>query len=687
MRSSNNRPADQAPITPTRFSPLDEAGRPSRRWQPLPLVIAAVLLLALTAAWFVLTGRSLVVQIMPADAHSELSGGLALKLGSHYLLRPGEYRLAARADGYRPAGVTVVIGDELSHYLELALEPLPGQLAVTSEPAGAEVFLNDESRGTTPVRIDAIPGGEHILELRTARHLPRRETIAITGFGEQDAVTWQLEPAWGELTLHTLPEGAEVGIASDLRGVTPLTTELLQPGEEVTLKLAGYKQWQQTVAITAGEALTLPVIVLEPADGLVQVSSTPAGAAVTVNGRFAGHTPLELELAPDTRHQLTLFLEGYRTAQRHVDVVSGAEQNLQITLEAHLGHLRLQVTPADAEVRLDGTIRATNTSLELPARSYRLRVTAAGYQTHEQTVNVRPGIEQALDIRLVTAAEAHRAQRQDRLASKGGQTLLLMEPVGTFTMGSSRREPGRRANEALRTVQLQRPFYLADKPVTNAQFRRFRATHSSSHAERQTLDTDAQPVVRVTWSDAAHYCNWLSREEGLTPFYTESNGRITGHNASANGYRLPTEAEWEWAARTLPQGEPLTYPWGSDYPPTRVSGNFADQSALPLLGTGLSGYNDGFAVSSPVGRFPANARGLYDMGGNVAEWVHDWYGSTASPATAPAVDPLGPATGELHVVRGSSWRHSSLTELRLSFRDYGSEARDDVGFRIARYAD
>ena len=90
-------------------------------------------------------------------------------------------------------------------------------------------------------------------------------------------------------------------------------------------------------------------------------------------------------------------------------------------------------------------------------------------------------------------------------------------------------------------------------------------------------------------------------------------------------------------------------------------------------------------MPAPVGKFPPNALGLFDTGGNAAEWAHDYYSVTVDAAQV-AVDPMGPAQGNNHVIRGSSWKQSSVTDLRLSARDFGAAARNDVGFRIARYA-
>jgi formylglycine-generating enzyme required for sulfatase activity len=235
-------------------------------------------------------------------------------------------------------------------------------------------------------------------------------------------------------------------------------------------------------------------------------------------------------------------------------------------------------------------------------------------------------------------------------------------------------------------VSLHRAFYLQTHEVTNAQFRLFAKDHNSGQISSNSLNREHQPVAQVSWQQAASFCNWLSKREGLPLFYRESNGIITGYDPAAIGYRLPSEAEWAWAARA--DGDILLkFPWGDDFPPPADSlENYADNTSAYVTGRVLGGYTDGYVVSAPVGSFKPNQHRLYDMGGNVSEWVHDVY-RIPNANGATEVDPLGAQSGDNYVIRGASWSHSKIGELRLSYRDYGQAGRDDVGFRLARYAE
>ena len=120
-------------------------------------------------------------------------------------------------------------------------------------------------------------------------------------------------------------------------------------------------------------------------------------------------------------------------------------------------------------------------------------------------------------------------------------------------------------------------------------------------------------------------------------------------------------------------------------PPTAGSGNYADVSAASMVPYTISGYNDNFRGPAPPGTYASNELGIFDLAGNVSEWINDYYSVQLQRKTL--LDPLGPARGDYYVIRGSNYTHGRFSELRWTFRDYGSDPRPDVGFRIARFVE
>ena len=664
--------------------------RPPRRTRIISWVqvIAAVLtLFVLFALWFIFTAKSVKLEPNVADAEIEVLEGLRLKTGARYLLRPGEYNVRGQAAGYHDIKQVIEVGKQNQQTIPIVFERLPGIVQVTSTPSAAIVSLNGEQLGQTPISQE-VPAGQTTFLISAPRYKDGSITLDVEGMATEQSVHLDLAPNWGDISIPSQPEGASVLVdGSDTGSKTPGPAEILAGEHEISVQLPGYTPWKDLIWVEAGEQRTLNPVQLNPVQGALSIDSDPSSASVTINGEFKGTTPLRgVEVNPNEDLLVEVLLAGYHIDQQTISLIPGQETKLAIELKEETGEVELITDPEDIEFFVGGkrVELPADRKITLHAVNHQFEVKKDGYAGWVKEVAVRPGQAQVLKVQLLTITEAEIEYLKQNSTTVDGQELELLPP-SPIRMGASRSQPGRRANEPFRTTPLSRLFYLSKYEVTNADFRKFIRAHDSGDYHGHDLNRDQQPVVNVPWREAALYCNYLSEKQGLEPFYITRGDKVIDIRRDSIGYRLPSEAEWSWAARHVSdQDDLLHFPWGTGFgPPEDRMGNFADIAARHIVSRSIFDYNDNHTVSAEVGSFPPNSKGIYDLAGNVAEWVHDFYDI---PQVNSAIENLGPRQGQYRVMRGSSYLHGTITDLRLSFRDYGTEGRADVGFRIARYA-
>ncbi len=659
-------------------APFIDAYIRQRRRRRMTGLLLVILLAALPIA-LLISSRAFDIAVIPVEAAATAAlsrvYGRLLIVGSRVLLLSRNGVIALEARGFSPRTVELERNSDRQQ-IQVALEPLPGIVVITvTSPVDFDLRIGETSFGAA-ARVEVeLERGLHAVRIEGSRVKPMVREIEIEGYGKTQQFEFEAEPGRSALSVRTDPPGARVfldGVAvgqGGFEGVVDLGSH------EVAIELDGYHDHRQRFVTAAEERLDLGTIELLPKAATVAIASEPGEAAVLVDGEFAGSTPLQLSLQPLSAYRLTIRKSGHEPMEARIEPAPG--EAIERTFRLSSRTYRASIT-ADIEARVTvNGVDAGVTPAGFQVRAGdRIEVSRDGYQSRSVTVSPVGGAERAYAFTMLRPNEYAFHQAEQTISLPNGMKLRKFPPA------TIRLQPSQ-GSAAMIEKALTRPFYMGLREVSYREYLDFDARPIPKGS------TPEHPVTNLTWAEAARYCNWLSDRAGLPPVYEfDADGELQRIVTVSLGYRLPTEAEWEAVA-----GHDFTadrtrgpFPWGESLAIPRAFGNFAGREVDgQVTGRFLFDHVDNHVGTAPVGSYPANVNGLYDLAGNVAEWVTDFHGSLPRATDGPLVDPIGPSRGIDHVVKGASFRTGELSALAIAYRTFTAGKSDAVGFRIARW--
>ena len=404
---------------------------------------------------------------------------------------------------------------------------------------------------------------------------------------------------------------------------------------------------------------------VQTSEGYLSVRCEVSGSVVYVDNVRVGTAPVRAKSLKPGNHRLSVKAPGYETYTKNITVRAGRSLSLDVILDREkpkMASLYVDTDPKEARVRILNINPVYSNGMELDPGQYHIEVSANGYESEKQWVELKAGEDKWLTINLDKKEVA-----ETSFTNSLGMKFVYIPP-GSFMMGSPSNESGRDSDEKQHEVTLTEGFYMQTTEVTVGQWREFvRSTGFKTDGEKQGWSwayngskwekkkgaywdnpgfsqNANQPVTCISWNDVQAFVRWLSQKDGTN-------------------YSLPTEAEWEYACRA---GSTSRFCFGS-------RDNKLGQYAW---------YGDNFSGKThPVASKKPNAWGLYDMHGNVWEWCQDWYGDYPSGSVT---NPTGPSSGTYRVGRGGGWNGTARncrSGIRYRFRPGDRDA--DLGFRLA----
>ena len=523
------------------------------------------------------------------------------------------------------AGMVTV--DQPRKELQFALRPAFGSVTVTSTPSGASVFLDEKQVGQTPLTLDRIASGSHSLRLQAPQYAVERRNVSVAD-GQTANVAVTLAARFAEITVQA-PQGAVVTVDGDRKGSGTLSWRQGEGLCDIVVSMEGHRDARRQLEVVAGRAQTVQ-LTPQPIYGSASVDSDPMDAEIWIDGKQYGVTPNVVERLLVGSHTLVLKKSGCADLQQQFSVEEGKEASLSVKLPTGRS-VRFTSEKPGMQIIVDGKELGTTP------------LTAVVGIGHHSVSAMRGGdIVVVRDLDITSAGAPLTMAFSDfnqTFMVNGVQFTMVAVEGGTFTMGATSEQGSDAEDDEKPAHQVTlSDYYIGQTEVTQALWKAVMGGNPSNHKG------DNLPVEQVSWDNCQVFIQKLNQ--------------LTGKQ-----FRLPTEAEWEYAARGGRKSQGYKYAGGNNI------GSVAWYD-------GNSGYE-----THPVATKQANELGIYDMSGNVWEWCSDWYGGYQSSSQS---DPQGPSSGSYRVFRSGNYVDGA-GRCRVSYR--GRNTPDDrysaLGLRLS----
>lgn len=638
----------------------------------LPLLLLVVLLFSMK-----------VVSIEVPDPRAENNVQLALTQGFGIAMNQrvmfwGDIQIEVQGEGFYPD--TTEINRTTPSPLEIALEPLPGKVKfrlaqdLSAEISEFRVVVNEQDTFDPLPQQVQLPKGSHNLRFLGPNGYDQQIELEVIGYAEEQWVEVEsLER--GTFKVQVVPEHAIIELNGSVLAEGAYSGPVSVGDYELSIHAENFVDHKVPISITRGAVVDLKTINLRRLPGVVRLSSEPDEASLLINGGFIGTTPKILTIHEES-FELTVRKPDYQSITETIVVESRQDERHHYVLEPLTYEISVESDPI-AEITLNQESKGESPVTVTAKAGDILEVSQDGYVAEQVTLQSESSQVKELRFKLVKidafaqAAETIDISESIRLRKFSSVQFQVAIPEELLSDDQT-------ANSM---VEITKPFYMGTHEIRRKEYAKFDSSITV------TPENEDLPVTGIPWIEAIKFCNWLSQQEGLESVYTiKANNRVD-INTKAAGFRLPTEAEWEAVAQFNFHNREVIgkYTWGAlDKPPTGV-GNLAGFETREALQLYIESYTDDHVELAPVGSYSANLNGIYDLEGNAAEWVWDFYKHPLSGRSESLVDPLGPTDGLDHIVKGGSYRSTTLADVLVNVRRTLPFKDETVGFRVARW--